>query len=50
MMVQDASSPGVVLLSRELRWKDRMLVRLSTVGPLGVGLFVVVLVNWDVLR
>jgi hypothetical protein len=50
MMVQDASSPSVMLLSRELRRKDRMLVRVSTVSPLGVGLFVAVLVNWDTLR
>jgi hypothetical protein len=50
MMVQDASSPPVMLLSRELRRKGRMLVRVSTVSPLGVGLFVVVLVDWDGLQ
>ena len=50
MMVRDASSPRVMPFSRELRRKDRMLVRVSTDCPLGVGLFVALPADWDSLR
>ena len=49
-MVQDASPPGVVLLLRELRRKDSMLVRVVTVCPSRDGLFAVLLADLDSLR
>jgi len=47
MMVQVASSPGVMLLLRELRRKDRMLVRMLTVRPSRDGLFAALLTDLD---
>ena len=49
-MVQGASPSGVMLLLRELRWKDSMLVRVVTVCPSRDGLFAILLADLDSLR
>ena len=49
-MVQDASPSGVMLLLRELRWKDSMLVRVVTVCLSRDGLFAILPADLDSLR